>query len=302
MSHSGTSIVFRKRFSRGNRYNKKLKQVEYGTGALSRAIFALTSVCLKILFGLIFIAGISLGLIYGYRLITGSEYFALKKIEIIGNHHLTYGDIVSEGGLALGDNIFQINIDRLYWRLSRNPWIKSIYIRRELPDTIKINLTERRACFWVQENKDLFYADEMGERIAKVLPKKFVSLPLLYVDPGSRYSTQANQSFLPLSLLPTIVFLLDKKKFPFSWHDLAGIHLARLNRIEFFLEDPSLKVSLDIDAVGCPGGDKISALAKDGQKLALVWRDLRHRGELDRVDKIHVLQGQVWVGFKKKLE
>ena len=91
------------------------------------------------------------------------------------------------------------------------------------------------------------------------------------------------------------MFLLDNKKLTFYWDNLAGIHLSKLNRIEFFLEDPSLKVILDVDTVGGLDGDKV---LKDGQKLTLVWRDLFHRGELEKVDTIRILQGQVWVGFK----
>ena len=278
MSHSGAVLV-RKSFSRRNRYNKRLKKAGYGTGDLFRAILSLG---LKILLGLVLIAGISLGLIYGYRLVTGSEYFALKKLEITGNNHLTYGDIISRAGVELGENIFKINIDELYWRLSRNPWIKSVYIRRELPDMIRINLTERRPCFWIQENKRLAYADKMGNRIAEVLPKRFISLPLLYVDARCPYGAQVKQ------MLPTIVSLLDQKMCPFSWQDLAGIHLSS-DRIEFFLENPQLKLSLDMDEI-----------LESVDKLSLVWKDLRHRGELNNVDKIRVLKGHIWVGFQRK--
>ncbi|WP_457570452.1 cell division protein FtsQ/DivIB [Desulfovulcanus sp.] len=272
------AMVRKTSISRGNRYLHNSGRAGDGLGALIKAILILG---LKTLLGLGFIAGISLGLIYGYRLVTGSEYFALKQVEINGNKRLTYGEITSSLGLNLGQNILDINIAELQLKLSKNPWVKEVFVRRELPDKIRIAIVERQACFWVKYGHKLFYADQMGKRIAEVLPNRFISLPLLYVDAGCRYCAQHKQ------LLPTIVSLLDKKMFPFSWQDLGGIHLSRLNRIEFFLENPRLKLSLDMDGI-----------LENVHKLNLVWKDLRHRGELNNVDEIRVLKGHVWVGFE----
>jgi len=271
------TMVRKPSLSRGNRYLYNSGSAGHGSGALLKAILVLG---LKILLGLGFIAGISLGLIYGYRLVTGSGYFALKQVEISGNKRLTYGEITSSLGINLGQNILNINIAELQLKLSKNPWVKEVFVRRELPDKIRIVIVERQACFWVKYGHKLFYADQTGKRIAEVLPKKFISLPLFYVDARCPYGAQVKQ------LLPTIVSLLDKKMFPFSWQDLAGIHFS-LNRIEFFLEDPQLKLSLDMDEI-----------LENVHKLNLVWKDLRHRGELNNVDKIRVLKGHVWVGFE----
>jgi len=261
--------------SRVKSYRQNSSTVRQGLGELVKVIFILG---LKIVVGLVFIAGISLGLIYGYRLVTGSNYFALKQIEIEGCKHLTYGEITSSLGLNLGQNILDLNIAELQYKLSKNPWIKKVYVRRELPDKIRIAIVERQAYFWVKYGQKLFYANRLGERIAEVLPKNFISLPVLYVD---AQCTRAKEQ------LPIIVSLLDKKKFPFSWQDLAGIHLTSLNRMEAFLEKPRLKLSLDMDEI-----------LENVHRLSLVWKDLRNRGELNKVNKIHVLKGQVWVGFR----
>ena len=56
------------------------------------------------------------------------------------------------------------------------------------------------------------------------------------------------------------------------------------------MENPQLKLSLDMDEI-----------LENVDKLNLVWKDLRYRGELNNVDKIRVLKGHIWVAFQEKL-
>jgi len=81
-------------------------------------------------------------LLAGYFFIN-SAFFALQYINIEGNTALSDEEIIEQTGLALGTNLFRLDVNAATVKIEMYPVIKNVEIKRELPGTISVVVTER---------------------------------------------------------------------------------------------------------------------------------------------------------------
>lgn len=67
-----------------------------------------------------------------------------------------------------GTNLVVLSLAQVAERLYRNPWIDTLEIRKELPDRLRIKVTQRRPVALLLSGDTLAYADEEGRPIAPV--------------------------------------------------------------------------------------------------------------------------------------
>ncbi len=248
-------------------------------GVLRRFFSAVTG-----LLGLILVLGLSLGilvlvsaaLIHGYRYATSSEYLALKEIEIQGNQRLTYAEILSLMQVDTGINMLKLNISQMQKKLAESPWVKQARVRRDFPDQLHVDIREKQAYFWVQNDHNLYYADKQGRIIERLSPQRLVSLPVLHLHDGAdaRHVTG-------------IVSTLERRSFPFSIQDVSWIRITRTGRAHMYIHGLDLELSLDCRELG-PQTDKLN----------LVWNDLRRRQDIEAVERITVAGENAWVAYR----
>ena len=71
--------------------------------------------------------------------------FLIENIHITGNNILTKEDVLSGFQDLKNKNIFNIDLLQIHKILLLNEWIKDLEIKRILPNTIKIKITEQKA-------------------------------------------------------------------------------------------------------------------------------------------------------------
>ncbi|MBN2140462.1 MAG: FtsQ-type POTRA domain-containing protein [Desulfovibrionaceae bacterium] len=228
--------------------------------------------------GLALLACLGVGLLYSYRWMTINPYFGLKEVEVAGLDRLAYGDVVREAGLRLGQNCLALNVSDIESSLIKNPWVKSVAVRRDLPGRLSITVTERRPAFWVLRGSNLFYADDEGVLIAAVGPGRFSSLPVLEVHPDAPGKAAA---------VNRVVSLARRTDLPFPLDAAAWIRVDSNGDLEMFLDNRGLTVRLD-------PGDWERGLTH----LAAVWKDLEARDELALVSAMAARGDKVWVKRK----
>ena len=108
-----------------------------------RNISKVTRRCERVLFTSFF-CFISVALLYGfYYLIFLSAFFHVKKIEIAGQFvNLTEAEVRAVCHPSTGGNLFRIDVDHMQAQLSKLPWVRSVAVRRRLPDTLWIEVEE----------------------------------------------------------------------------------------------------------------------------------------------------------------
>ncbi|MBX3261686.1 MAG: FtsQ-type POTRA domain-containing protein [Labilithrix sp.] len=101
---------------------------------------------LRAIVGLAMVVGIGSGVVWGARrYVRTSPRFAVSEIVTSGGKLRGPEDLAGIAGIAKGQNVFALDLDRARARLASDPWIESAEVGRQLPGTISIRVTEREA-------------------------------------------------------------------------------------------------------------------------------------------------------------
>jgi cell division protein FtsQ len=72
-----------------------------------------------------------------------AEYFRLQTVRMVGNQTLTRQDIHYLLALPTNVTLFQLDLTRMGARLQRHPYVKTVALRRQFPDTLTVTMAER---------------------------------------------------------------------------------------------------------------------------------------------------------------
>lgn len=82
-------------------------------------------------------------------------FFQVESIEVSGNQRYTQEEIIRATGIQMGDNLFHLNKYAIYDQVGQSlPYIETIQIRRGLPNTIRVNITEWDAVAEILPNEN----------------------------------------------------------------------------------------------------------------------------------------------------
>jgi len=225
--------------------------------------------------GSTFIVIISIGLLFSYRSITNSTFFAVQKIQISGNVRLEQEDVLNLAHLKKGENSLAVNISDIEYKLLRSPWVENVSVKRQLPGNLAITIEERRPRYWMRQDNRIVYADEKGNPIDYVGTYKFASLPFLSVEPGTEHLLQR---------LPQLVAELDSSRLPVSSQKAAWIKLSLSGGITMFLESENILLSIGVEN-----------WSSNVRHLVATIDDLKRRSEFSNVRSIKAEDKNVWV-------
>ena len=79
-----------------------------------------------------------------YRWSLTSPYFRVRSVIVTGVGHLTRSVVKARLGLKSSDNLLAIDLDVLREKIESHPWVRSASLSRDLPDTLLVEVMERR--------------------------------------------------------------------------------------------------------------------------------------------------------------
>ncbi len=79
------------------------------------------------------------------RRVIASPRFAVREIQVGASTHVSGDEIRQLAGVEVGDRLLAVDPDAVATRVTMHPWILSARVRRELPSTLVIEVTERQA-------------------------------------------------------------------------------------------------------------------------------------------------------------
>jgi cell division protein FtsQ len=79
----------------------------------------------------------------GYAKTMASEHLRVGRVEVRGMQFLSEGEVKELLGPAMGENILTLDIEALKARVRSSPWVADATVGRALPDTLKVEITER---------------------------------------------------------------------------------------------------------------------------------------------------------------
>jgi cell division protein FtsQ len=128
---------------------------------------------------LLAIAALSSLFIYSYSVLISRPYFEIKEISVRGLKELTEKDVLASAEIKPAQNLLAINTDAVIRRVAANQWVKNVYIGRELPNKLVLEVQERSPLVLVKQASDYYLMDGEGFVFKKLGKSDEVDLPIL---------------------------------------------------------------------------------------------------------------------------
>ena len=151
----------------------------------------------------VLLATLCVGLAWGskrvYSLVLEAEYFRVRTVEITELTTLTREEVFYLLGLTDETTLWQLDLPRLGARLTHHPYIKSVVLRREFPNTLRVRVQERTPYLVVSANNQHMLVDNEGVVLRAFLPEQDPKVPHILLpqprvlEPGMRLRQQEIQ-------------------------------------------------------------------------------------------------------------
>jgi cell division protein FtsQ len=86
--------------------------------------------------------GLLLGAQQGYQYVTTSAHFEARSVAFEPTPHLSADRLTELMGLPAGTNILAVDVDAMRSKIEADPWVASATVQRQLPDTLRVVVTE----------------------------------------------------------------------------------------------------------------------------------------------------------------
>lgn len=175
------------------------------------------------------ILAILTGTVYGvnllwHKFVVTSQQFQLKSVQFATNGHMTEEEVRKILGLTGQENVLFLNIEKLEEKLKKRSDIVNVFINRELPATLVIELEERVPVAWLECPQDNLFAgnkqtglfvDASGHVFSydPELHKRYESSPVIRVAPPGQGHYTSGSTFQDVSPRQGISFLRTSKAF-----------------------------------------------------------------------------------------
>ena len=117
----------------------------------------------------------------GPQLLSGSDLLRVEHVTIKGNRYLSQGEVLALLDRMHGENILEIDLEAHRRLLLTSGWVRGATLRRLLPSTIEVTVTERQPVGLVRLETQLYLVDATGTLIDEYRPQ-FADLRLPVID------------------------------------------------------------------------------------------------------------------------
>ena len=216
-----------------------------------------------------------------YGVVSRTTLLRLETIEVSPLKRATREEIITLAGVRPGDSMLGLDLKSVMARLSKDPWLEQVQVRRYFPHTLSITVSERTPQA-VANVGCLYYLDEKGVLFKSLAEGDRLDYPLItgLTEEELARDPKGCQDALKsaLQLIATL-----KSGSVFSLQDISEIHYSKGYGFTLFTMQGGVPVKLGNGEFG----EKLD-------RLAGIYRDLKPQMQaldyidLDYVDKIIV--------------
>ncbi|MBP7342067.1 MAG: FtsQ-type POTRA domain-containing protein [Smithellaceae bacterium] len=117
--------------------------------------------------------------IYAYSAVLSASYLQIREVSVRGVKELTEKDILALAKIAPQANLLSVSADAVSGRIRANPWIRTVYIGREFPDRLVIEVRERTPVALVKQAGTFYLMDADGFVFKKLSRSDDVDLAIM---------------------------------------------------------------------------------------------------------------------------
>ena len=124
---------------------------------------------------------VAYGVYRGFDLVVTASPLQVSKVLVRGNVRLSSGEVETLTEGLRGSSILLANLDTYRDKLLESPWVADVAMRRVLPATVEVFISERRPVGLCRLGDDLFLVDRQGTVIDQFGPQ-YVEFDLPIID------------------------------------------------------------------------------------------------------------------------
>lgn len=155
--------------------------------------------------------------------------FTVEQINISGNTRIKEKEILRRSGLRQGESSIFFFEDSVEESLLKNPWVKTISVRKEFPKKVYIEIVEEEIyCLLFNEYGELYYLSKVGKRLGPANFDEGLDFPVL-IGEGINNPDLVKEALqiLELSLRSKVL----------NWSKVSEVHLDSIYGISLFTID-----------------------------------------------------------------
>ena len=80
----------------------------------------------------------------GWAILYNSPAFSIKNVQVNGVEHLTNEEMAQLASVPADTTLLRVDTDAIAARVKQSSWIESVDVKRAFPDTLEIDVTERK--------------------------------------------------------------------------------------------------------------------------------------------------------------
>lgn len=108
-----------------------------------------------VFFGLLFVL-----MIITLAILSMTVFFNAETILVEGNTRYTAEQLLEKGGLTVGQNLFRLDKFEVIDQMKTLPYVKEVTIKRKLPNTLTVSVTENQPVVWIQSGTEAALLNE----------------------------------------------------------------------------------------------------------------------------------------------
>jgi cell division protein FtsQ len=112
--------------------------------------------------------------------------FPIRNIIFYGNKNLTEDELKLLTGIRKNESLITVSEKKVCEKLLKSPWIRSVSVRKELPDTLAIVVEEVTPFALLEMNNRLFIINEKGDLLEELKDDPIPFLPVIRANPYNR--------------------------------------------------------------------------------------------------------------------
>ncbi len=203
---------------------------------------------------------------------------AIRCIEVNGTSRLGLEELKRTAGLAEGQNIFAVELERAERRLRAHAWVRTAQVRRVVPDRIVVDIQEHRPAALVSLD-GLYLVDQQGEVFKRLQPGEQADLPVITGITRAAFTEAPRRARARMQAALATIDRVSRTAC-LARRELAEVHLDELLGTSLVLDPGALHVRLGPNRAG----DRLDLLCQLFDELER--RGLKARSVLlDRDDR-----------------
>ncbi len=180
---------------------------------------------------------------YTKRWMMTSPLFHVRTVKVVGNELVSEKTILTLLNIKNEIHIFKVNIDSLENKLSTNPFIKNVSVKRIFPSTISVSLKEKHPLAFVISKKNYLLSDSkellpMPEQI------RVYDLPTITGIMNIESRFKKKEDIPELNKIVDILYTLQKPDIDL-YYEISEIYYRNKEMSVLYLYDKAIPVYMN---------------------------------------------------------